>query len=107
MQDNVWCISVSDTAHWAEWADEHECVVHMQRSGETVVVSTLSIAILEVLRKKQCNTAQLVRHISQCMDESVDELTLALAVKSNITQLQQIGAIDNATPVVTLHRSPV
>jgi len=103
LQDRVWYLSNSDTVHWVEWPDEQECVLHMQRSGETAVVSTLSIAIIEALKIRPCSIVHLISHISECMDESVEEQALVLAIKSHLTQLQQIGAIDNDTNFITTH----
>ena len=107
MQDTVWFLSVFDTVHWVEWPDEHECVLFMQKSGEMAVISTLGVAILEALRIQPCSIVQLSSHISLCMDESVEEQVLALAIKSNLSQLQQIGAIVNDTNFITTHNTTV
>jgi len=107
LQDTVWFLSVFDTVHWVEWPDENESVLYMQRSGETIVVSALSIAILELLKAKPCNIVEFFSELSQCMDESVEEQALMLAIRSNLTQLQQIGAIDNDTNFISTRRAGI
>ena len=107
MLDRIWSLSSFDTAHWAEWPDEDECVLYMQKSGETAIVSTLSIAILELLKAKPCNIVEFFSELSQCMDESVEEQALMLAIRSNLTQLQQIGAIDNDTNFISTRRAGI
>jgi len=105
--DRIWSLSSFDTAHWAEWPDEDECVLYMQKSGETAIVSTLSIAILEFLKVHPCCIEDLVSHILQCMDESVEESAVLLSIKSNLTQLQKIGAIDNDTNFISTRRAGI
>jgi PqqD family protein of HPr-rel-A system len=90
-------LSPYDTVHWAEWDDSDECVLFLQKSGMTTIVSTLSLVILDILTRQPSSEASLFSQVSKHVDESVDERTLASAIQSNLTQLQQIGAIENVS----------
>ena len=90
--DSPWCLS--SIAYWAEWKKNDEAVLYLSSTGETVLVSLLTISVLESLKKQNLTLSDLMSHLSPSLDGDITPDELKEALHNCLGHLQQLGVIE-------------
>ena len=95
MQNNItWCLNKNNVVHWADWENNDESVIYFESTGETALVSLLSLILLEAISSKPQTLNSLTTTISNLTEESIEEHELLTAINSSLAQLKQFDVIE-------------
>ena len=89
-----WRLTNTNNIEWAEWENDDEAVLYINSTGQTVLVSLLCITLLELLQHRKQSLNNLVKYISDSIDENFEASELRSSIQITLQQLQQFGAIE-------------
>lgn len=84
--------------HWKQWQTAEDCIIFNADSGQTHLLSYLSILTMKLLQERAFNCDELSAYLAKEFDSPVPTQEIQLYVINMLDQMQALGLIESTTP---------